>query len=403
MRHIKPLLSGIAFALLIATGCRKDFDTESRAPGVLAEEKTAAKLSAKTKENMARLRAAFPQGVAGKLQKNTHLFPRLNTEYRQMALRALQTRALKVGALKAIEPTPCNGDTRLIQWLSSELTDWSAEDIQFAMDFGLLDIPSLYALIFENSSHCQYFGEEGQYTAILTKTFRNLRRFWRIESDDIVLVAMDGRTLLDQEKVSLTLQVAYGLTAADANQIAEVIVNAVATNPAYRKGDHPFFSFNAFAQPAFELDPVGTIPDKIVMGDGILEGFEEIGYGDVAPQAVLAHEFGHHVQFALGVYDDLELTPENSRYTELMADAMAAYYLSHDRGAAIQWNRCRSFLKIFFNLGDCAFTNPNHHGTPAQRMAAAEWGYDLANDAKKQEYILSPRKFITLFNANFNR
>ena len=392
MRHMKLLLSSIAFALLVATGCQKEIDTESRAPEALSEGKTAAKLSAETKESMAKLRAALPHGFAKKLQNNTQLLSKLNTEHRQMVLRAL----------KVIEPTPCDGNTTLIQWLGNELSGWSDADIQFAIDYGLLDIPTLYALIFENSSQGQYFGDEGQYTHIVTKTFKDLKRFWDIESDDIVLVAMHGSTLLDEEKISLTLQVAYGLSAEDAATYAELIATVVATNPVYREGDHPIFTFNAFAQPEFELEPVGTIPNKIVMGDGVLEGYTEIGYGNVAPQAVLAHEFGHHIQFELGVFDDLEFTPENTRYTELMADAMAAYYLSHARGAAMQWKRVRSFLQVFFNIGDCFFTDPNHHGTPQQRMAAAEWAYNLANNAQKQGHILSAEEFIALFDAHFN-
>ena len=33
-------------------------------------------------------------------------------------------------------------------------------------------------------------------------------------------------------------------------------------------------------------------PDKIVMGDGIMAGYEALGFGDIAPQAIYAHEFG---------------------------------------------------------------------------------------------------------------
>jgi hypothetical protein len=57
-------------------------------------------------------------------------------------------------------------------------------------------------------------------------------------------------------------------------------------------GNHPLFSFNTFAV----TDRDGIIPDKILMGDGVLKGYEVLGFGDVAPQAVYAHEFGPHIQ-----------------------------------------------------------------------------------------------------------
>ena len=134
------------------------------------------------------------------------------------------------------------------------------------------------------------------------------------------------------------------------------------------------------------------------MGDGILQGFAAIGYKDVAPQAILAHEFGHHIQFQLNLFGN-ESSPEATRRTELMADAYAAYYLSHARGASMQWKRVKLFLGTFFNLGDCSFDNDGHHGTPAQRMAAAEWGYSVANNAQKQGHILTARQFTAKFEA----
>ena len=35
-----------------------------------------------------------------------------------------------------------------------------------------------------------------------------------------------------------------------------------------------------------------------------MEGYKEIGFGDVGPEAVYAHEFGHHVQFQKGYFED---------------------------------------------------------------------------------------------------
>jgi hypothetical protein len=65
----------------------------------------------------------------------------------------------------------------------------------------------------------------------------------------------------------------------------------------------------------------------------------------------------------------------------------------------MQWKRVKQFLQVFFNIGDCSFTSTNHHGTPTQRMAAAQWGYSLADNAHKQGHILTAEAFAALFDA----
>ncbi len=133
------------------------------------------------------------------------------------------------------------------------------------------------------------------------------------------------------------------------------------------------------------------------MGDGILDGYKAIGFDDVALQAIFAHEFGHHIQFQRGYFDELPpgANPatvddaELTRYTELMADAFSAYYLTHSRGASMNRKRVAQFLQVFFQIGDCAFTNAGHHGTPIQRMRAATFGFNVADQAQKQGHILT--------------
>ena len=74
---------------------------------------------------------------------------------------------------------------------------------------------------------------------------------------------------------------------------------------------------------------------------------------------------------------------------------------THKRGAALNKHRVAEFLQVFFNVGDCQFTNPGHHGTPAQRMRAAEFGFDVADQAHKQGHILTASEFHALFTANY--
>ena len=68
-------------------------------------------------------------------------------------------------------------------------------------------------------------------------------------------------------------------------------------------GDHPLFTFNAYARAGGEVIPGSALsPDRIAFGDGVLDGFARVGLGDVTPQAILAHEFGHQVQYEDGLF-----------------------------------------------------------------------------------------------------
>ena len=92
---------------------------------------------------------------------------------------------------------------------------------------------------------------------------------------------------------------------------------------------------------------------------------------------------------------------EQTRYTELMADAFSAYFLTHKRGGTMNRKRVAEFLQVFFQIGDCAFSDPGHHGTPNQRMAAATFGFDVADAAQKQGHIMSSADFHALFVAKY--
>ena len=82
-----------------------------------------------------------------------------------------------------------------------------------------------------------------------------------------------------------------------------------------------------------------------------------------------------------------------------MADAFSSYFLTHKRGAAMNWKRVQQFFQVFYGIGDCGFDSYGHHGTPNQRMKSSEFGYQLAHDAQKQGQILTAEEFIVLFDA----
>lgn len=311
---------------------------------------------------------------------------KLDPQYRQMVMRALK-----------MSEEVCDDYTKLYQWLDYQLSDWSEEMIINAINTAMLDLPSYHAIFFENRTFGQYYGKRGEYTLRLLWSFQKLKHFWDIDSRSIVLVGMHGNMLNNRHKVYNVYSQVFELTPDDALFYTNVVSKLLKLYPGYRYGEHPIFTFNAYSQPSIYFPPVGVLPPKIMMGDGILDGYAAIGYKDVAPQAILAHEYGHQVQFQLGIFENDE-TPETTRRMELMADAYSAYYLTHIRGEFMRWGRMRQFLQVFFNIGDCATTSSGHHGTPKQRMAAAEWAYEIAKNAQRQGRVLSGKTFQQMFD-----
>ena len=309
------------------------------------------------------------------------------------------------GARRAVTPTTCSSSTPALNWFRAEFNEFETEEpelFEILYENNLADlIPTYDALVFQTEDTPQYFGYNGEYTRVMLKTHKDVKRFWDIFSDDIQLIGMHGTVVLDVARSAAVYAspLVFGLPAPVAAALAAENRAALLASEVLDGGNHPLFSFNAFAFSGPEFG----IPDKIVMGDGILEGYRVVGLADVAPQGVYAHEFAHHIQFENNYFADPipgSATPnqaERTRYTELMADAMAAYYLTHKRGAAMNQKRVEQFLQVFFQIGDCAFLDPNHHGTPLQRMAAARFGFKLADEAQKQGHILPSDVFHDRF------
>jgi hypothetical protein len=316
---------------------------------------------------------------------------------------------------RLIDPTDyvCQINSPLFNWADAEWNESLANDlpelIELILEFAADQVPFVEALLVMDESYpdAQEFGYDGDFTNVMLRTERDVKRFWDIPSDDILLLAMKGTMLQDEARVAVVFQNFFvdgdgsAITPAEAAEYAARVHELILQAETLDGGDDPLFSLNAFAFSA------PGIQDRIVMGDGVLEGYGAIGFGDVAPQAIYAHEFAHHIQFENEYFSEVPPTypggpapttqAEFTRYTELMADAMAAYYLTHARGAALNKHRVAKFLSAFFQIGDCAFTNPGHHGTPLQRMRAAEFGFAIADQAQKQGHILTSEQFHDLF------
>ncbi|MFF0474539.1 hypothetical protein [Streptomyces sp. NPDC004284] len=273
----------------------------------------------------------------------------------------------------------------------------------FLYFLGVFDMPTYDALYFGSQSKDSTFGVDGEYTNELTAEGKDLKRFWDIPSDDIQIVPMHGGEVFSSpERLAPIVSLMYGIPEENheaALALAKLFVYVIHLDPVLQGGDNPFFTLNAFAYTEKgDPNPAG-VSDRIVMGDGILEAMKAIGLGDTAPRAVLAHEFGHHVQYEDDLIGTDVGTPEGSRRVELMADAFGTYFLTHSRGEALNAKRVLDSERSFYAVGDCGFTSPGHHGTPDQRFAASSWAASVADAAADQGHILPSRTFDGLFEA----
>jgi len=291
------------------------------------------------------------------------------------------------------------GPTEFDAYIDSLLGALTAEQLQFLVDTDALSYATYDALVFGTSGDPEYALDD--QAKQLSRTFRDLKRFWDVETDDIQLLAMHGEMVLDVDRVTRLLVTVYGLTPAEAAEYAQAVSQVVASIPALQGGANPLFTLNAFAfSGEGESDPLfASIPDKIIFGDGILDALDAFGLSGVGPRVVLAHEFGHHVQFELDLFDSPLTGAEATRRTELMADAFATYFAVHARGLSLNAKRVADALQTFYDVGDCGFDSPGHHGTPQQRARTAAWAASLAENARPQGKILSAATFAALFEA----
>ncbi|MFF8919222.1 hypothetical protein ACF08M_39530 [Streptomyces sp. NPDC015032] len=266
--------------------------------------------------------------------------------------------------------------------------------------FGGFDMPTYDALIYGKESSSNTFGVKGEYTQQLNSEMKNLKRFWDIDSARIELIPMHGADVFTSpDRLARTLSVLYGGTPEENLDLADMFIELVGSEPVLQGGANPIFTFNAFAySEKDDPEPLG-ITDRIIMGDGILQGMNAVNLGDVAPRGILGHEFGHHVQYQKNLFESDLTGPEATRRTELMADAFGTYFLTHSRGESLNAARVLKSEKSFYQVGDCSFTSSGHHGTPNQRLDSATWAAGVANEAPNQGHILPALAFDKLFEA----
>jgi predicted metalloprotease len=108
--------------------------------------------------------------------------------------------------------------------------------------------------------------------------------------------------------------------------------------------------------------------------------------GDFGVAYVVAHEFAHNLQYELGwfqAFQTLSATP-----FELQADCMAGVWGNAVyREGLIQPGDVGEAISTAAAVGDFDTLNPQHHGTPAERVDAWLTGYRSGDPAVCQAYL----------------
>ncbi len=238
-------------------------------------------------------------------------------------------------------------------------------------------INQIAALIGKNADT---FGANGEYTHYVENRVRSLEKFWDMPD----LISVRGQHTSTLEDLSFIRFIYENYSNATPEQVDYLVGIANHFNTTSDQiPENPFFASDGFA----------SSTGVIVIGDGIVSMLAET---DLDPKVVwsgiLAHEWGHQMQFQNAGNWQYPLpifvgTPESTRMTELEADFLTGYYLTHKRGGTYNWKRVEDVLLSFYNIGDCGFTSSGHHGTPLQRLEAARQGYLYAASQQKKGQI----------------
>lgn len=113
---------------------------------------------------------------------------------------------------------------------------------------------------------------------------------------------------------------------------------------------------------------------KIYYGYAIYYDAKSKG-GDIVNAMILAHEYGHQLQYIFGLPSINEST---ARPNELEADGFAGYYLRRPNGYnQTSFAQIAAAYEFAQSIGDYQTNSPGHHGTPPQRRSAVRLGFLL--------------------------
>lgn len=163
-----------------------------------------------------------------------------------------------------------------------------------------------------------------------------------------------------------------GDTGIDNALIAELktLNAALQVNPGYRYFDDEQ-SPNAFA---YSKSIISGTRGTVFFGVDLIYSEMRENYGGAAIAGIAAHEAAHILQFHSDFATRL-LQGETAREMELHADYLAGYYFA---ASGRRERSIEAFGTSLFHKGGYDFNDPNHHGTPNERLDAMHAGYRSA-------------------------
>jgi uncharacterized protein len=146
------------------------------------------------------------------------------------------------------------------------------------------------------------------------------------------------------------------------------------------------------SRPSSTYNAISYQSKKIYYGEAIYNAAK--AKGQIVNAMILAHEFGHQLQYRFNIPSVSENT---ARPDELEADGFAGYYLRRPAGYnAGSFAAIAPGYEFAFAIGDNATTSPDHHGTPPQRRSAVRLGWLLG------QYTLNANDFDYYFFYYYN-
>lgn len=134
---------------------------------------------------------------------------------------------------------------------------------------------------------------------------------------------------------------------------------------------------------------------KIYYGYAIYDDAKSRSSDNIVNVMILAHEYGHQLQYAYLLPSVSETT---ARSSELEADGFGGYYLRMPDGFnKDDFSQIAPAYDFAFEIGDNATKSYNHHGTPAQRRSAVRLGFLLGSAVVDAEITLSANYFDYYF------
>ncbi|NAW52181.1 metalloprotease [Elizabethkingia argentiflava] len=170
----------------------------------------------------------------------------------------------------------------------------------------------------------------------------------------------------------------------------EFMKNELKKNAALWKLNPPKLGFVYDPEkPSSTYNATSYTTGKIYYGYAIYEDAKSKSPDNIVNAMILAHEYGHQLQFKYNLPSVKESTYRSS---ELEADGFAGYYLRKPEGFnKKEFSEIAAAYNFAAEIGDYAEKDRNHHGTPPQRKTAVRLGFLLG------EFSLSVNEFDSQF------